>query len=271
MLAEALKVIEAARALDPYPGRAGIYRIACEPRFIPVRLRELAEAIETFDRAVSKGRDAEALVGQVLRYAARKGIDVGEMVAELGAGDALTDEALAELIPQPGEVGAPDDIRDVSTSRQANAEGDVFADRNERPSERHSPDKLFPGTPREVERKVSDTTRPMDVTVDRRKAPVPDDAPDPEPLKPAPSNQLHRMKDLERRMETLAASAGWTPALQKIDAAWRKAVQAMKEDDSPEGMAYLMTGDAERLMADVEAEIEAAERESLDEAPRPAF
>ncbi len=273
MLGEALNVVEAARALDPYPGRAGIYRISCEPRLVPVRLRELSEALDRFDRSVARGKDAEALLGRVVRYAARKGIDPRAMMEEVSrdAGAALDDEALAELLPKPGEIGEPDKAQDISVSRQASRDGDPVSGRDRRPAPRYDVPDSFPGqgSVRRVER-AADTSRPMDPTQAperEHEAPRPQD---PQPVE-RPTSDMPLMRKAEDRLKQLADRHGWTPELREIDAALRHATETMTSQDSVLGRAHLLNAAAGRALGRVEREVAKLEAESPEEEETRSF
>lgn len=68
------------------------------------------------------------------------------------------------------------------------------------------------------------------------------------------------MKEVEERLEAMANLIGWTPKLQEVDAAWRKARDSMDQVPTPDGsFAYLMTAESvaelERVIAEL-AELE---------------
>lgn len=260
MLAEALKVVEAARALDPYPGRAGIYRMSCEPRLVPIRLRELSSAIEGFDKSTSRGADAEAVLGRVIRYAARKGIDVRAMMAEItGEEEALDAEADEDLTPKPGEVGAPDTAQDITVSRQAAKDGAPVSGKAPQLGAKYTHDKYFPGQKAPQAERASDTSRPLDPTQSPERAPAAAPAPRPEDPAPKPESDMPKMKLAEHRLEMIAAKIGWTPELMKIDAALRSAKDGMTQATSQEGTAHLMNGGAERALGLIETALGKAE------------
>lgn len=270
MLAEALKVVEAARSLDPYPGKVGIYRISCEPRLVPVRLRELREALEGFDKAVARGADAQAVLGRVIRYAARRGVDVRAMMAEVTLPEeAIEAEAEADLAPKPGEIGAPDTAQDITVSRQSAKDGDPVSGTAPEVAPKYTVDPDFPGSRPPRPPKAGETSRPMDPTQSPERAPEPARAPPAEEPKDQPQSDMPRMKLAERRLEQLAARVGWTPELQKIDVALRKAKDSMSQADTPDGTHHLMTGGAERVLDRV-VEALGKEESRAEEADGPA-
>lgn len=263
MLAEAIKVVEAARALDPSPGAVGLYRLNCEPRHIHRHLRELAEAIERFDMAVGHGADAKALLGRALHYASQRGIDIRAMMEAISAPAATGVDATEEqeLVPRPGELGEPDRIQDIAVGRQSSRDGAAHLGRE--PDIAHDHDPLFPGTSAGLSgtaRPVTGTTAPLDPTEARPAAPRPEQKPRQEPLKPQPEDQRDALKLVEDRLVALAAKHGWTPKLQQADAALRQAEQSMVRDVSPMGEPYhLLTEEATAALAALSEDLEEME------------
>lgn len=120
MLTQALAVVEAVRGLDPRPVAAvpGMWRLQVEARHMPLRLRELGEALEHFDSEAGNKHSPETMVLRAVMSAAKRGVKLDEMIGaidSLGADDELREaSSLAELKPQPGELGAPDRVSDSS-------------------------------------------------------------------------------------------------------------------------------------------------------------
>lgn len=274
MLPEALSVVEAARALDPYPGRAGIYVLSCPPRNIPARLRELSEALERFDRAVSRGNEAEALLGRAIRYAAARGIDPSEMMRHLSGDDpgaAIDNEDTADLVPLPGEVGEPDDLKDATVQRQAARDVNAVLGKKAQPSAKHAVADSFPGQARVAKERAGDTGRPLDASqAPRRQQEAPPSRPEETP--PEPPSDMPVMKEVEDRIEALANRHGWSPELKDIDSTLRQAKDSMTKSSDVAGTAHFINALVGRTLGLVVREVGRLEaKAAAEDEPAPAF
>jgi hypothetical protein len=260
LLAQALKVVESARALGLQPGKAGIYHTSCDPLFIPRAMRELAQSIEAFDLASAHGDDAKAMLGRALRYAAARGIDPREMVAAIGPGradpaaeapDVPADEAGQDLEPRPGEIGAPDDPSDLTVGRQARMHGDAVTGKGSDLPPAFAVDPYFPGSDHEETVAAQDVGSDGTEEAHAPKAPRPPDEADERRRKDVAEAQarIQAIRKTEIRLETLAKRHGWTPALKAIDAQLRRAYGALTAVVTTGAPVANVGADAERLLA----------------------
>lgn len=260
MLAQALKVVEAARQLGANPGNIGIFRFTCEPRMLPVRIRELAESIETFDRSTGRGVDTEAKLVAALRYAGSKGLDLDDMLSALGLSEEdLKALAGEDLRPKPGEMGHPDDLQDVSVSRQAVRDGAAVLGKAIVTADRYRNDIDFPGEGPPSPEGVVAEDHPVDPLMEID-APVPP-PPRPEEAEPeqAPDG-MPELKELESRIEALHSKYGWSEELKNADLMLRKAKGAMDVQETGGGVVYRISAEALRALVAVSMAIADLER-----------
>lgn len=260
MLPQALKVVEAARLLGPTPGNIGIFRFTCEPRMLSIRIRELAESIEAFDKAVGRGVDAESTLVAALRYAGAAGIDMEEMLSAIGLSEEdLQALAAEDLTPKPGEMGKPDDLQDVSVSRQAVRDGAPVLGKAIVTADRYRNDIDFPGEgappPEGVTAEDHPTDPLMEIAAPAPPPPKPEEAVD----EPAPDG-MPALQELESRIEALQAKYGWSKELKDADLMLRKAQGAMEVEEKGSSVVYRISPEALRVLVAVSLAIADLER-----------
>lgn len=273
MLAQALKVVEAARLLGPQPGNIGLYRFTCEPRMLAARIRELAETIEAFDRHSGRSVDAESKLVAAIGYATGKGLDLHDMLASLGMSEedlkALGDP---DLQPKPGEMGPPDDVEDVSVSRQAVRNGAAVLGKDIVLADRYRHDDFFPGDPEASPEGITAEDHPIDPLTEPD-TPAPPPPPPEEVEEEAAPEGEPVLQELENRLQGLEARYGWTEELQKADLMLRKARGAMDAKEGSSGTVYRINAESVRALVAVSLAIAELERGvDLDEGfEGPAF
>lgn len=260
MLAHAIKVVEAARALGAHPGGIGIYRFTCEPRMLPIHIRELSEAIEAFDKAAGRGVDAEGKLVAAIGFAASRGIDVADMLSAIGMSEEdLRALAEADLKPKPGEMGRPDDVEDVSVSRQAVRNGSAVLGKDIVTADRYRHDGTFPGDAPEPEGIAAE-----DHPVDPMTEPAPPAPPEPEDAEPEDEPAADgepALQELEDRIKSLESRLGWTEELRDADLLLRKAKGAMEaKETGGGGTAYRLNEESMRVLMAVALAIDELER-----------
>lgn len=272
MLAQALKVVEAARALAIQPGKAGLYHATLDPLHVSRALREIARSIQEFDRSTGHGDDAKALLGRALRFAAGRGIDPRDMMAAIGPGreQAPEEEAASDLVPRPGEVGVPDRVRDVSTTRQAHLHGDPVTGLGSDLPPAYATDPSFPGTvePDGVAAKdVSTNGEREDPARLVPRAPKPgDDILDRKRREAAEAAaQIREIGKAEARLDAVAQRVGWTPALKAVDAQLRRAYGALESVVAGVAAAEAVGPATERILARAEEALRKLESGDFDD------
>lgn len=122
MLAPALKVVDAAKALNPIQIVAGkpLWKLGIPAMTMSEKFRDLGEAIAEFDRHAGNKNDAREMLGRAIRYASERGIPAQEMISAISVGSADIEEevraidATMQLRPKPGDLGRPDPVQDGS-------------------------------------------------------------------------------------------------------------------------------------------------------------
>lgn len=248
MLAQALSVVEAARKLDPSPVSAvpGLWRLQCDAKHLPALLRNLAEALEDFDKTTGHDDDPLALLVRAVRFASQRGVPRDEMIAALRGGAARDEIQITDLKPQPGEIGPPDTVSDTSPVPE--------------PRPQHSPRS---GPRPEPADKFKPMPKPVIAAALRPVTNVPKLAPRPvisgetafgkhlsefaSELSYDPDNALADAGDLVQdagvemdaisdRLEYAVTRMGWTPKLRALAAAWihaRNKISANNTSSTP--------------------------------------
>lgn len=229
MLTEALAVIEACRKLRPVPVQSmpGLWRFSCGTRDLTAYIREMGEALESFDRVSGHSEDPFALITKAVRYAQSQGIPVSDMVAAMRDTGAIEETSISHLRPQPGELGPPDPIFDGSLvldlePRPGGPEdGPDVADRFEPPVPTKLARSLKPSSNQPVSQ-----PRPVVTGQSAYGKHLAAFAVDPD-FNTALADGGDLVQDigaeldaLSDRLEAFVGKVGWTPALRRLAAAW---------------------------------------------------
>lgn len=240
MLAQALAVVEAARSLRPVeaPAIPGMWRLQCEPRRMAEAIRQLGETLAEFDATTGSDHDPLALVARAVRYAQSQGIPADEMVAAIRGGSESNDDlreasSVADLKPQPGEIGRPDAVSDGSPVQEMRPAGPRPGVKAEIAA------KYKPAEPTKMIRALEPVSRPSvpvavpiitgETAGGTKVAETVDHSLDHEysvALADAGETAADiglEMDAISDRLEAVVGRVGWTPKLRALAAAWYNA------------------------------------------------
>jgi hypothetical protein len=311
LLAQAVNVVECARSLDIMDSVKipGMYRIACEPRAVPAVLGDIAKAIEAFDQAAADRSQPEATptaaLAVVLRYVADRGVNMNAMMAHVrkaggpGLADALLDAAekareldhVPDLKPKPGEIGAPDDVRNETSDLAAirtrtgpqdiapkHAEGTAIREKYD-PEGKH--EVVLGG---EMARKLGELAAALSgKPIDPRHAESGPTSPHAVAKPQGPLDTANYSGDLSTlidgltdRVNRLVMKIGRSERLAGLASQFENLRVRLMSETGPNGVVFEMTAGITEALARVETEISKFERdfgveEAMDDADQPDF